>query len=62
VSAAFEVWAKESFEIAAKIAYKGTVGELGFRRAGLWTARWSQQLPRFLRDTLGVRAGLLIGG
>jgi hypothetical protein len=35
---------------------------LGFRGARVWIARWSQWLPCFLRDTLGVRAGLLTEG
>jgi hypothetical protein len=57
----FESGAKESYEIATKIAYRNGDG-LGFRRPGLWIARWSQRLPCFLRDTLLVRAGLRIGG
>jgi len=57
----FESWAKESFEIATKIAYRN--GErLGFQRVGLWIARCSQRLPCFLRDTLLAQAGLLIEG
>jgi hypothetical protein len=40
----FESWAKESFEIATKIAYRNN-GRIGLRKRGLWTARWSQRLP-----------------
>jgi len=47
----FEAWARESFEIATKIAYRNG-GQLGFRRVRSWTARWSQPLPCFLRATL----------
>jgi hypothetical protein len=39
-----------------------TMGGLGFRRVGVWIARWSKRLPCFLRVMLLVRAGLLIGG
>jgi hypothetical protein len=56
----FESWAKESFEIATKIAY---------RRAGDWDSKgWDglrdgrRRLPCFLWDTWLVQAGLLIGG
>jgi hypothetical protein len=35
---------------------------LGFRGVAAWTARWSQRLPRFLRDTWLVRGGLLTEG
>jgi hypothetical protein len=38
VSAVYESWAKESFEIATKIAYRNG-GRLGFQRIGLWIAR-----------------------
>jgi len=39
VNTDFESWAKESFEIATKIAYRNG-GGLGFRGVGIWTARW----------------------
>ena len=39
-----------------------TVGELGFRKVAIRTARWSQRLPCFLRVTLLMRAGLLTEG
>jgi hypothetical protein len=42
--------AKESFEIAVSL-FTRTMGGLGFRRVGLWIARWSQRLPCYLRDT-----------
>jgi hypothetical protein len=42
-STSFESWAKESFEIATKIAYQNG-GRIGIPRAGVWTARWSQRL------------------
>jgi hypothetical protein len=43
----FESWAKESFEIATKIAYRNG-GGLGFREMEIWIARWSQRLWCFL--------------
>ena len=57
----FESWAKESFRLRQRSLIE-TVGGLGFRGAGIRTARWWQRLRCFLRDTLLVRAGLLIGG
>ena len=57
----FESWAKESFEIATKIAYRND-DESGFRKAGPWTARWLQRLQCFLRDMSLVQAGLLTEG
>ena len=40
----FESWAKESFEIATKIAYRNG-GRIGIPKAGLWIARWSEAAP-----------------
>src|SRR5215471_2538541 len=57
----FESWAKESFKIATKIAYRNG-RRFGEPRVGIWIARQSQRLPCFQRDTLLMRAGLLIGG
>jgi hypothetical protein len=44
----FESWAKESYEIETKIAYRNG-GRLGISKSGLWIARWSQRLPCFPR-------------
>jgi S1/P1 Nuclease len=57
----FESWAKESFEIATKIAYRNGEG-LGVPRAEVRTAATFKPLPCFLWDTLLARAGLLIEG
>jgi hypothetical protein len=57
-STEFESWAKESYEIATKIAYRNS-GRIGIPRDGPWTARWLQRLRWFLRGTLSVLAGLL---
>ena len=57
----FGSWAKESFEIAAKIAYR-IGGRIGIPRVRIGTNRWSQRLPCFLRETWLMRAVLLIDG
>jgi hypothetical protein len=57
----FESWAKESFEIATKIAYRNG-DRLGFQGAEIPIAGRFKRLPRFLWATLLVRAGSLIGG
>ena len=58
----FGSWAKESFEIGTKIAYRNG-GRIGIPRGmGIWTARRPQRLPRFLRPTLPLQAGLLTEG
>ena len=57
----FESWAKESFEIATKIAYRNG-GRIGIPKGGNKDCRWSQRLPCFLWATFLMRAGLLIGG
>ena len=57
----FDAWAKESYEIATKIAYRND-GRMGFRGVAIWIARWSQRLPRFRGATLLARDALLIGG
>jgi hypothetical protein len=54
-------WAKESYEIATKIAYRND-GRVGIPKGGSMVARRSQQFRCFLRATLLVRAGLLIEG
>jgi hypothetical protein len=46
-SSDFETWAKESFEIATKIAYRNG-GRIGIPKRGLWIARWSRRLRWFL--------------
>ena len=58
----FESWAKESYEIATKIAY-GNDGRIrDSEGVGIWIARWSQRLPCFLWATLLVQAGLRTEG
>jgi hypothetical protein len=57
----FESWAKESFEIAAKFAYRNG-GGIGTPKSGAMDCTMVANSPCFLRDTLSVRAGLLIGG
>ena len=61
VNTDFESWAKESFEIAAKIAYRNG-GRIWIPKVGNTDCMSSQGLRRFLRATLLVRAGLLTEG
>jgi S1/P1 Nuclease len=61
VSKDFESWAKESYEIATKIAYRNG-GPIGVRKVGLRIAQWSQRLSCFLWVTLLALGGLLIEG
>jgi hypothetical protein len=57
-STGFESWAKESFEIATKIAYRNG-GRIGIPKAGAMDCTMVAAAPRFLWATLLVRAGLL---
>ena len=57
----FEAWGKRASRLRQRLLTV-TVGGLGHREVAIRTARWSQRLPCFLRYTLLVRAGLLIGG
>ncbi len=41
----FELWAKESYEIATKFAYRNG-GRIGMPRGGNMDCTWSQRLPR----------------
>jgi hypothetical protein len=61
VSTDFESWAKESFEIATKIAYRND-GRIGVPRSGNMDCAMVTVAPCFLWATLLVRAGLPIGG
>ena len=61
-NAHFESWAKESFEIATRFAYRND-GRIGIPKGGNKDCfRWSRRLPCFLWATLLVRAGLLPEG
>jgi hypothetical protein len=57
----FESWAKESFEIATKIAYRND-GRIGSPKCGNMDCTMVAAAPVLLWATLLVRAGLLIGG
>jgi hypothetical protein len=61
-STGFESWARESFEIATKIAYRNG-GRIGTPKGGNKDClRWSRRPPCFPWDTWLARAGLLTGG
>jgi hypothetical protein len=60
-NADFESWAKESFEIATKIAYRNG-GQIGIPKAGAMDCTMVAAAPVLLRHTLSVRAGSGIGG
>jgi hypothetical protein len=57
----FEAWAKESFEIATKIAYRNS-GRVGIPRGETKDCTMVAAAPVLLRATLLARAGLLIEG
>ena len=57
----FESWAKESFEIAMKFAYRNG-GRIGIPRGENKGCTMVAAVPCCLRDTLLVRAGLLTEG
>ena len=57
----FELWAKESFEIAKKIAYRNH-GRIGSPKAANMDYTMFRRPPCFLWARLLVRAGLLIAG
>jgi hypothetical protein len=57
----FESWAKESFEIATKIAYRNG-GPMECRRVGIRIVARFKRLPCFLWATLSARDGLQIDG
>ena len=60
-STGFESWAKESFEIATKIAYRNG-GRIGIPKAGNKDCTMVAAAPVLPWATLLVRAGLLIEG
>jgi hypothetical protein len=60
-STGFEVWAKESFEIATKIAYRNG-GRIGIPRGGSMDCTMVAAAPVLLWTMLLVRAGLLTEG
>jgi S1/P1 Nuclease len=60
-STEFESWAKESFEIAAKIAYRNG-GQIGIPKHGNLDCTIVTAAPVLPVGTLLARAGLLIGG
>ena len=57
----FESWAKESYEIATKIAYRNG-GQIGSPKAGAMDCTMVAAAPGCLRDTWLVRARLVIEG
>jgi S1/P1 Nuclease len=57
----FESWAKESFEIATKIAYRNG-GRIGIPKAGNMDCTMASAAPALLWAMFPMRAELLIGG